>query len=222
MMDRIEPNELHARYSAESDDEAVSHWFDMERDSHWDYSPSYVRWLEAQLLSKPLVKPWDNPVGDVVAKEIGTGVPALDSVFRGGFSGEDIVSGGVKGKELIIVAAGKARTEFLVDAEAAVPELEKKKWRRNALVYFNGGENDPLYAPLVLTNIERYPDGSIKSGWVENGNWDLKIVDGVGQSYNGDSGWGPDKLMHSWKVESVLEKDYESYYRDNEKTEIPF
>ena len=78
----------------------------------------------------------------------------------------------------------------------------KRNWRAKALVYFNG-TNDPLY----VTGIERYPNGSIKSGHVENGHWTMRIVDGMVQACNYKSKF----VVNTWKVDSVIEQDYEEY-----------
>jgi hypothetical protein len=76
--------------------------------------------------------------------------------------------------------------------------------RQSALVYFNGNYDSVLH----LTDIERYDDGSIKSGYVENGCWYLKIINGMVLSFRD---YARENVMNSLKVDTVVEKDYEEY-----------
>ena len=87
-----------------------------------------------------------------------------------------------------------------IDEQIRGDIMHSSHFRKHALVYFNRTD-----VPPHLTNIARYPDGSIKSGYLENVNWYLRIIDGVAQVCYGS------KVMNSLKVESVVEKEYEEY-----------
>lgn len=81
-------------------------------------------------------------------------------------------------------------------------------------VLFHGNDEKHLSA-LYLTDIERYPDKSIKSGTVENGQWDLLIAeDGTFEAYRYlEKGAKP---VNSWKpiIVKIVEVDAQGDYND--------
>lgn len=63
---------------------------------------------------------------------------------------------------------------------------------KRVVIFYDG-------SPLLLSEIKRDENGLVRSGYVENGHWKLRVISNRFQAYDGE------QLKNEWQVLTVLE-----------------